>query len=53
MLRAALLAILIGGIMTVNTPENLRLGLEYGRDNPQGVGSVKQHLLRLELMLNF
>ena len=44
---------LIGGIMTVNTPENLRLGLEYGLDNPQGVGSVKQHLLRLELMLNF
>ena len=44
---------LLGGILTANTPENLRLGLEYGVDTRQGIGSVKQHLLRLELMLNF
>ena len=49
----ALRRVLLGGVLPVNLPEYLRLGLEVLLDNPQSAAGAKRRALAAEVMLTF
>ena len=50
---AGLKRVVFGGVLPVNLPEYLRLGMEYFRDSPRAAGQPYRHGLNAEVQLAF